>query len=314
MAWPINFSSGDDVLLFSNLITLWGAAQERSWALNSATFPERVNVPWDAGTISGFAADGDNFTLTDGSKAWDVSRWAGYTSVEAPWLPEDYDVIIDYDNLDHSKHVRAQILSNTADELTITSVKSYAEAKWIPSTASLNGKNYIIVKRDGLGWGDFWPKTPNDHQLWNGTRGPGVSVTVVGFTGLTPDGSYVGKTFDDTTGSGLILAQTADTFIVGWMATAPAGSFDIKDGATVIATATVSGTVKDGIYREQGDFATFTGADLVINNYPYTIRIASLAANTGTLITFAKQSAAFDAASFSCARSKTLPASPRIIS
>lgn len=303
MAWLINFAAEDDVLLFANIIQFWAAARERMWALAHPYLPERINLDWDVGTVTGISDDGTNFILTDSGKTWSASpqRWYNYIDEDSPFIPQFYDVIIDSDNLDHSKHVRASIVGNTATTLILDrSIANYVAGKWITNAASLVGKKYRILKNDGLWWGDFWPKTPNDHQLWNGFRGQALTVTIVGYTGLTPDGSYVGKTFSDTTGTGIIHAQEGGKLIVAWMATAPTGAFEIKDGSTVIATGTVSGTVKDGLYRAAGDFpvGAFAGKHLVISATPEMARITGLASNTASLIEFAKRSTPFQGDSF----------------
>lgn len=295
MAWPTDFATGADVNAFANLIAFWKAIRERCWAMGLEFFP-RENAVWDLGTITAITST----TVEDDDKTWQVlpPRWVNYSDDDAPYLPAFYDVVLNYDDLDHSRHVRAQIVSHTADTLTITSIADYVTAGWIPSVGWLNGKRFKIVKRNGLNWGDRWPKTPNDEELWRGDIAAGVSVTIVAGS-FTPAGDYVGKQFKDGALTGTIREQRSDgTLVVDWLATAPSGAYQIMDGATELATGTTSG-VHDGLWRLKGDYppSKFDGADLLIGGAAL-MRI-SIISNTSTTIKFAKQTDGYNGNGYS---------------
>jgi len=292
MSWAA-FNSSTDMLLYDNAIQIWEALHERCKALAYGQFPERVNKVWGGGTITSATLT----TLTDDDAAWSVAppRWVGWTVPGSPELPPDYDVILNSDDLDPAAHVRAQITGNTENELTFTSIENAVTAKWISSVGSLAGKQYVILKRNGLWWSDFWPTRPNDHPLWNGNTGA-VSVTVFSYTGAS--GNFAGKTFSGSSGTGTIHASSGGTLVIDWQTTAPSGSFTILDGGTPVATGSVSGTVRDGLWREQADFpaGAFNGKDLLISNGKlYRINIIS---NTATTILFAKRSSAYNGNGF----------------
>ena len=290
MSWT-PFNTGTDILLYDTLLQFWKAARERSWALNFDQFPPRVNLPYYEGTITSMTTT----TMTDSSADWVTSppRWVDYVNEEAPWLPSNYDVVLYTDADDPSSVVKSAILSHTDKVLTISSIQPSITAKWISSAGSLVGKRYAIIRRSGLAWSDFWPTRPNDSLFWNGSTG-GVSVTVFNFSGLTPAGSYVGKTFSGSSGTGTIVAQIGSSLYVDWQTTSPSGSFTILNSGTPIATGTVSGGVKDGIYRTEADFpTTLGGKDILVDG-----RRISITSSTAPAIFFAKQSSSYNASSF----------------
>lgn len=294
MAWPVDFSAGSDVQSFENLISFWRALRERSWAIGVEWFPARNNVQWDTGTITGATST----TITDSGKAWPAARWVDYVNEEIPWLPRNYDVILDCDNLDHSKHVRARIISHTATTLTIETIADYVTGGWIPSVASLIGKKFAIIKRNGIGWGDRWPRFPNDREAWNTARGGAVSVSIIAGS-FTPAGNYVGKTFRQGATASLIREVRGDgSLVVDWLSSSVSGAYQIDDGGTTLATGSASSTV-DGLWRGESDFpaGAFAGKDLLI--YAGPLARISITSNTATTIQFSKQASAYNGNAFS---------------
>jgi hypothetical protein len=168
------------------------------------------------GTITALVDNGDGtWTLTDSSKAaapgtddgryWDGAErnpaagcgthpqfWTSLSCSNAPYLDGMYDVIVEYDAGDGGLGLewyrtikpwypmRGSITGNKSQSLTFTAkLENFAVAKLIPSTASLVGKRYYVIKTGKLWWADKsplfgrWPDWPNDNELWRGNADAG---------------------------------------------------------------------------------------------------------------------------------------------
>lgn len=214
MAWPAGWppvhstdpAVATDIDLYTWLIHIWKATRERSWAAGQEFFP-RTTITHDTepyptsfaaayqytGIIDSFATSdgGATFVLTDGSKVWPTpNRWVGYDNSATPWQPQNYDCIIEYDELEPWGVVRANITASTATTLTLDGgpIEDAAAARQISSTAAA-GKRYCIVRRDSsahrsLHWHDRWLDWPNANEY---ARGTVYSSTTTSLTNDVPE-------------------------------------------------------------------------------------------------------------------------------
>ncbi len=170
--------------------------------------PSRTNVVWAGGTITAMSGSGRTWLFTDSSKAMPPSGqpddghwWNGqqrptgcsynyWVSLDCtddppdlPYLPANYDVIIEYDNGEEEWYrdiqpwqiVRGSMISSTSQTFTLdVRLDNYVTAGVIPST-DLVGKRYYIIKTGGLWWADKdfefgrYPDWPNTEEKWKGT-------------------------------------------------------------------------------------------------------------------------------------------------
>jgi hypothetical protein len=235
-----------DIQAYDFLIQLWKACRERAWALGSEFFP-RTNLVWESGTIDYLTQNPDGtWTLTDSDKDWQPNttyctgdRWTNYVCEELPYIPRNYDVVIDFNRDDPRACVRAQITANTPSTLTLSDLSDHVTAGLIPSVSALVGKTYRIIKRNGLWWSDRnaslgrWLDWPNDQELDKGSVASSTTTTLTinDPKKRWPINEWAGKDLLVYAGGKLarrtIASNTPDTLTFSAMPDAPGGVYVI---------------------------------------------------------------------------------------
>lgn len=171
--------------------------------------PSRTNIVWAGGTISSIVQSGvSDWVITDLTLApapsgqaddghwWNGQErhsgcshqyWVGLDCTDdppdLPYLPSNYDIIIEYDNgtdewyrdIQPWQIIRGDITATTSQTVRFTcNLDNYVTAGVIPDT-NLVGKRFYIIKTGGLWWADKdfefgrYPEWPNTNELWKGT-------------------------------------------------------------------------------------------------------------------------------------------------
>jgi hypothetical protein len=198
------------------------AIRERHWCtgIDVHGWPDFGTV-WAQGTITDLEYDAVNarWIITDDSlnvapdplhddgRYWDGAErssecgthpqyWVDLDCPNLPYLNGNYDIVLEYHDdttewwrtLRTYYLIRGNITGNTSQTITTDAkLDNWVAAKFIPSTDSLVGKNYYILRTGKPFWGDInpffgrYPEEPNDEEFWK------ASVTT-------------GKVYDDGTG------------------------------------------------------------------------------------------------------------------
>lgn len=227
MAWD-NFPipEGQDIQGWDWLSQFYRALRERAWVLRNEFWPRTSLAyatearPTSYSTGAGYSgilssapsASGDNYILTDAGRSWIVGFSADALA------PSLWDVVIEHDELNPWGVVRAEVVGNTADTITVRrgAIDDAVVAKQIPSAASLGGKRFLIVRRHtsthpSLHWNDRWLPWPNAEELAAGTV---TSLTASSLTDIDKAwqaDEWVGKEVMTLDGNGRLkrLAVTA---------------------------------------------------------------------------------------------------------
>jgi hypothetical protein len=178
---------GDDAQDYATMIGYIQKEVKKRGDVVEVTFrwPKSAQV-WESGIVGSITST----TMTDGSKAWEVSpqkRWYGYDDAADPSItPVYYDLIIEVGGpKDEYKVVRARVTDNTATTLTLSpyDIPNYVTAGWIDSVSDCSGKQYYLIGRKasnyGLWWHDRVISFPNDEEKLRGTISSYTSTTIV---------------------------------------------------------------------------------------------------------------------------------------
>lgn len=323
MPWPTDYATGVDVNSHVNVEAFRRAIFERAKAATGATRWPRCNTSlWNyggEGTITALAYQSsgphaDTYKLTDSAAAWLVNdddhinspRWNNWTDPDVSELkvPRYYDIVLNCDDPDLTRHIHVQIVAqnDTSDGNTSVyispTVINWVTAGWVPSIEWLVGKPYAIIKRGGVWWGERWPDQPNDHELWREDTSSRVSVVTVEDAAWQA-GHYAGKVFHRSGKvDAIIIDNGADWFAVeryndGDSNLPAAGqAFEIQDGGVALVKDVEVAELLDGIRDPSWKLkpATFIDGDLLIyNTAGRVVRIEVIEFATRTLIAFARQ-------------------------
>jgi hypothetical protein len=203
MAWSgIPVSAGDNFLSYGILRQFYKALQERYCASNgSFRFPQS-SKDWYDGVVSGITAT----TLTDSSANY-TADWPG--SIPTPPYTDSFDVIIDPVSDDEWMVVRTSTSGYASSTmLNISNIEDYVASGRIPSLASLVGKPYVLIVRDGYWWNERWMNWPNGYPTANNLPRMKMETTVGGTTSIQQDTEE--WVDDQWIGYDLLINRTSD--------------------------------------------------------------------------------------------------------
>lgn len=237
--WPP--ASGDDIQAWDFIKQAYEALRERAWATGTEFWP-RTNLSWATGTISS-ATDttiSDSSADFGGTGAWPFD--SGTTGIT------NWDIIIDAgDNSDPRLIVRSGVSSWTSTTLTIASIADYAAEGIIASAASLAGKRYFLVKRDGLWWSDRWLGWPNT-QYDHGTASSATTASLTETGRTWTINQWAGKelvtrTVADGVQRVAIVSNTADTLTFATQSWTPSGDYSIVPAGAIAIPGRTPGAI-----------------------------------------------------------------------
>jgi hypothetical protein len=171
--FPLDNTDNNDTQAYEFLIQFWESIHEKYKAIGTRRWP-RMSEVWETGTITSVVANGDEtYTLTSTGKDWTGggdNPWNPAAEGEIPWAPNSWRVIIEWSPDDYRSYVISDILSWTADTLTIATITDYLTSKELDSLGTLAGKTFFITRGDyGIAWQQRWPEYPQASEKWAGT-------------------------------------------------------------------------------------------------------------------------------------------------
>ncbi len=204
VSWPP--ATGTDFQSYCYLIQLYQAIRERYWCLGRGAYPLRFgNTSWGYGVITAITDNGDGtLTITDSGANWadgtgscSGHKFAGYSCDGSPWIPSDYDVMIELGQgplpaissssstperepnhtTDYRRVFRTHINDNTTTTLNVEdTLKDYVTAGYVTSLSDFVGGAMWMIRTGGYWWADVgnpdlqrWPVMPNSWEYIKGT-------------------------------------------------------------------------------------------------------------------------------------------------
>jgi len=275
VGWPLTSSS--QIAVWPLLIQLWWAIRERHRARGEAAWPP-PNVAWDQGTLGGITDNGDGSytaTVTIGPGGWALGttcgpkRWVGYvcTACTLRAMPIHYDFVLEGDEKDPWTCVRGRITDHTTgavgDTATIriegAGIANAITAGFIPSLAYLVGKPWYILKATHLLQSDRVPPKPNEQEAWIGTAE--AKNAIQDSTKTWAGGAFAGKTLHVGSTDYPITDNDATTLLIDAQTSPLSGAYEIRDGATVLDSGTISACLS-AVYQTDDEWPAAGLVDL----------------------------------------------------
>lgn len=291
-------STGSDINSYAWFNQIWKAVQERAWSVGEVAWPP-TNFRWATGTVSSLVNNNDGtYTATVSGATYATNRFAGYSNPSTPWVPRDYDFIIDTP-FDETTCIHAKINSNTSNTFTITDVFADAlTSNFLSSVSSLVGCTYYVIKRNGLWWSDRYLDYPNAFEAANGlslTAGAIQKVTNLVASGTTATATVPNSGFQNGDSVTITGAVPSGYNGVKTITVIDANTFTytVSSGSASPATGTITAwnqftgandataNYKPGLYA--------SGYELMVNGSDGALKRITLTGNDKTNLFFARQ-------------------------